>query len=334
MHSTLLSTSSHSLATQHLSRISSFPNLKPDSTSLADAHVRVTEAEAELKKQMLALHSSFVELMKRTLSRPGVADGNVTSLEVETIKERLDMLEKDGVTLIRDGTEKGKGKVKDQDQDQNRGRDGGRVGPSEPQEAHPPPPPESPMVNKHDEAMEVEPEPTSALRTKGEPGGSEPPEKRGKARQLLLELISRLEVVEAMKSSLEERYYDLENRLNSRDSEQMESEKRIETWGQLEGDRDPRGLLRGIDVDVPQTDVGSTVTSAVENATMTSAPSAVITVLEQQVKALREEVEEMKRVKEDNLEAAVQAAVAAARADITATFMAVSVASIMSIYKG
>lgn len=73
--------------------------------------------------------------------------------------------------------------------------------------------------------------------------------KRIKLRELLDDVLSRLEAVEANKVFYEERCNDLEYQLNIRESDELDARrtKRPRTWDELEARRDPSGSLRGLE---------------------------------------------------------------------------------------
>jgi hypothetical protein len=228
MHSTLLSTSTHALAAQHLKRMESFPipNTGIPPPSVADAQSRLRAAELDLGEKMRELHDTFDELMKRTLvqSRPrdrdtyqekekGKDDAGLSRAEIEEVRNRMKVLER---------------RMDD-------------VPPPPPPAVSPPPPP--PSVSRKGKEKE---EPT----TKGEVGeaeGEEPSGKRSRARILLEDMLSRLQAVETLKEDLETRCGDLEDLVNAKVQDEMEI-VRVGNgrWKVVEDLRDVDGVIRGL----------------------------------------------------------------------------------------
>jgi hypothetical protein len=185
MHSTLLSTSTHALAAQHLKRMESFPipNTGIPPPSVADAQSRLRAAELDLGEKMRELHDTFDELMKRTLvqSRPrdrdtyqekekGKDDAGLSRAEIEEVRNRMKVLER---------------RMDD-------------VPPPPPPAVSAPRPP--PPVSRKGKEKE---EPTADAE-----GGEEGPGgKRSRARILLEDMLSRLQAVESLKEDLETRWY-------------------------------------------------------------------------------------------------------------------------------
>lgn len=260
MHSTLLSTSAQSLASQHLKRLETFvrtgtgggsittdtkstTTVKPD--SLADAKARLREAEEELSDRMRGLHQAFSEVMRR--ARPPGRDrragsplpplrgdrdrkldrrkrDKVDDPELIVVKKRLDALERDledGVSASKmSGWDKGKGKAN---------------------ESTPPLRPPSTTAPLH--------RPTPAGERAGDEDGEgkEPGQegKRNRAKALLKDMMDRLEKVEGMRESLETRWWDLEDRVNAREQDELEIERLGQgRWRVIEQLRDPDGVLR------------------------------------------------------------------------------------------
>lgn len=217
MHATLLSTSAHVLDTQHLKRLQGFPPELVNYDNLLEAQSRTRQAESDLNTKMRDLYAAFDILMGRTI--PKLPSGPAG--RGESHQRRLDRRKRDKAdysellavkkrveVLEREGKGTGKGKGKE---------------------------------------VEVAPAPAAP------PTGSVPPppptetgEKRGRARELLDDMLSRLEKVEGMRTELEDRYTDLEDLVNWRQQEELEVVRLGNgRWKMIEELRDPDGMIRG-----------------------------------------------------------------------------------------
>lgn len=206
MHRQLLLTSQHHLAESSLRRIRSFLLLEKDSSTLIDAQKRTVEADMESRHGSAALRDAFIDLWARA---EGVDKGS-GGVVWEDVRERLRRLEETA----------------------------SRVPPAPPTQPAPPSQPATPRpalkpsaTKDNDVPMDTEP--------------SSPPKdgKRGRARELLEDVIARLESVEGMREGFEERLEEFENYLYLTAGEAMD---RMRGWGDLERERDPTGRLRGM----------------------------------------------------------------------------------------
>ena len=204
MHAALLSTSSHALATQALTRLLSFPGADNFHPALVEARRNVAAADRQRHSYIVELQDAFAELMRRAASsRDGDSVVDLGGLELEGVRDRLKRLE--GLSL----------------------------GPKEvthavgtapaPPPGVPPPPPEA------DIEMRVQPGPSETA----PPGeGEAAPKKRVK--EVLREILKRLDALEEAKIAAEDRAEDLENLIWEQAEERIE---RVMTWGQLEKQR-------------------------------------------------------------------------------------------------
>ena len=217
MHATLISTSIHALALQHVKRMESFPI--PESgippPSFADAQYRLRAAEMDLGYKMRELHDTFDELMQRTLvqSKPqSQARSSVNEMEK---KEELSGAE---IEEVRNRT---------------------RVLERRMDEAPPPLP-----TSRKGKEKEQPPTSTTTDGEEGEEGGGG---KRSRARILLEDMLARLQVVESLKENLETRCGDLEDLVNSKVQDEMEIARMGNgRWKVVENLRDVDGVIRGL----------------------------------------------------------------------------------------
>ena len=221
MHSTLLSTSTHALAVQHLKRMESFPipSSGIPSPSLADAQNRLRAAEVELSDRMRELYTTFEELMRRhsSQSRDRNTDGD-SGIVNDKEKERERELSKSEVEGVRNRMEALERRL---------------------DEIPPPPPPPTTTAStrkgKEKESNEAD----------GDGTGIEG--KRSRAKLLLEEMLSRLQAVEGLKDNLDTRCNDLEDLVYSRIQDDLEVVKMGNgRWKDFENMRDPDGSIRGI----------------------------------------------------------------------------------------
>lgn len=214
LHSTLLSTSTHALATQHLTRMLSFP-IPPSgipSSSLADAQNRLRAAEVELGERMRVLHTTFDALMNSYLARaavPSRASSESRDWDRDTDKERdLSKAEMDEV------------------------RERMRILEHRLRDVPPPPPPTSTSRKGKERAT-------------GEQEGIEG--KRSRAKFLLEDMLTRIQVLEGLKEELYTRCNDLEDLVNGRIQDDMGIVSiGNDKWKDFEDMRDPDGVIRGL----------------------------------------------------------------------------------------
>lgn len=226
MHSTLLGTTDQALAARHVERLESFPPAQVNPDTLSDARKRLHEAESRLSDQMRSLHSAFGEMMRRTTPSRRTAGRDSRSFEdrqdvQRMIRDKVDFSELVSVRRRLEGVErqldegvrdKGKGKERERETDPN------------------PPPP----------ATTTGTEPPPAEGTDG---------KRIRARELLEDMLRRLEKVEGMKDHLENRYFDIQDQLNAKEQEELEVLRLGNgRWKMIERLRDPDGVIRGAGV--------------------------------------------------------------------------------------
>lgn len=220
MHSALLSTSSHAIAARHYSRMTAFAQSSSSSSSLhnatstSDAQAQLHAAELELGDRMKELHRTFSDLMRRTL-RPASAHA------LGSPSRRSSEVSSSDLQVLRDRIRQLERKMEDA---------------PPPRDISAPPPP-SPSVKGKEKATTQD----EAERNDGPSG------KRSRARALLEDMSIRLQAVEGMKDSLENRYVDLENMVNAKIQDEMEIERMgNRSWRVIEDLRDPDGSLRGI----------------------------------------------------------------------------------------
>ena len=218
MHATLISTSIHALASQHVKRMESFPI--PESgippSSFADAQNRLRAAEMDLGEKMRELHDTFDELIKRTLVQSKLQsqarspvkemekEEELSRAEIEEVRNRMRVLER-------------------------------RM-----DEVPPPPLPTSRKGKEKEKPLTS----TTADGEEGEEGGGG---KRSRARILLEDMLSRLQTVESLKENLETRCGDLEDLVNSKVQDEMEIARMGNgRWKVVEDLRDVDGVIRGL----------------------------------------------------------------------------------------
>jgi hypothetical protein len=282
MHDALISTSSRALATESFSRLSSFPRSEPDSPVIRDARRRAAEAEAALQTQKAKLANLFTELLRRFLARPDVAEEGLSALGHGTLRERRESSGRERIwTEVKSGAdEAGKEVEVVSGAPQEGGARSIQLAPAAgPSRSAPIPP----LVEQHglSEASEAESSARGAAlpSTEAEAGavavepaseqadGAATPRetKRIKLRELLDDVLSRLEAVEANKVFYEERCNDLEYQLNVLESDELDAlrARRPGTWEELEARRDPSGSLRGLERGQP---LGEVTASSADGA--------------------------------------------------------------------
>ena len=279
MHTTLLAVTSQSLAFESLKRLDQFPRDLMDPEIMKRAVQRTHEADAELNEGMIELHTSFKEVMRLAIpspSSPSLSGGETgsgrrrgsLSLKLEDrartdrdrdvdrrIREKVDY---DDLAAVRKRVIELERRLEDSTSappSESRTRieapdykGKGRAMEPSPPPGHPPlpPPPEDPsfpQARSQDTAEEQE-QNQDGVEVK-EPGKAG---KRSRARALLDDMLIRLEKVESLKGSLEDRYSTLEDLVNSRDQDELEIRRMGNVrWKIIEELRDPDGVIRGVD---------------------------------------------------------------------------------------
>lgn len=288
MHSTLLSTSTHALAIQHLRRMESFP-LPPSgipNASLAEAQNRLRSAEVELGERMKDLYGTFDELMKRTLvSQPTRSSDrdkdSPKERERDTQRDRDRELSKSELDAIRERMRTLERRL----------------------DEVPPPPTPSTSTSTSRKGKEKE------ITEDGVEG------KRSRAKALLENMLSRLEVVENIKDELDSRCNDLEDLVNSRVQDDMEITRLGNSkWKVFEDLRDPDGVIRGIkrkreeeEIPPPPEELpppppssefkGSTSSRSISNINTHNGPDPALTALQAQVTAMVNDRSEIAQLK-------------------------------------
>ncbi|WVF68102.1 hypothetical protein IAT40_002865 [Kwoniella sp. CBS 6097] len=219
MHSTLVSTSAHALALSHFTRLTQFPYTNPTSPAFEDAQRRVRDAERTLNEKMASLHSSFTELMRRTVGRVG--EGGIGALEMDGIKERLRKLEELSSSLASTST---------------------APVPPPPADAPPKLPP-APDESSGSSASTQHVPPAVVETPAIEPKKDAVERTRGRLKAMLNDIITRLERVEDTSGTFDDRLFEVEGTLMIQESDSIDEDY---GWGQLEDRRDPDGKLRGI----------------------------------------------------------------------------------------
>ncbi|KAK8850333.1 hypothetical protein IAR55_004250 [Kwoniella newhampshirensis] len=307
MRDTIISHSDRDIAHKHFTALAKFPHTNPTSPHFEEAERRVRQAEKVLHDQMTALEASFNEVLRRTVGKPGViAEGDVSGLELDGLKERLKRLEdlSPGVTAPLSGGQPNQL-------------------PKSSSETGVPPQP-SPIIGGADQI-------TTDTSDRVEDGGVQQPTKRGKLRAMLQDIIERLSAVEGEKESLEYRCEELENVISLKESDEaMSRDQGIHTWEELAERRDPerrlarkrkareeaeendlraeRGTSMAVAVQamtasVPTPSSAATTTNAPTNSTGTATPEAlpidpriakIITALHKESLGLRQEIAQLK----------------------------------------
>lgn len=215
MRYALASSTLHENAAQHLARLVSFPQATEDSDPVINAKKRVTEAEDTLRKRMVDVQQAFSELLRRSLAKPGVADGDVAHLDLEWVKDRLARLENVGVQVAPEST-----------------------APPPPLDDAPAPPPALPHPATLDDTVPDKPQmagakPDQDVDMEGAVLETEETVRQGKrrrARELLESVVERLSAVEMRTEDIYSQLYAFEG--NQR-------EPGIVSWEELYEKRDP-----------------------------------------------------------------------------------------------
>jgi hypothetical protein len=248
-------TQQRAYASRALDRLKGF---KADERALAGALTSLSTADDNLRTQTEALQDAFADLLRQALSRPGVGKGDVSNLHIEQLRDRLVKLEHD-IPALRESREPG--------EITHSATPTAAVRPPPKQPPpHPPsmPPPPLPMSSEEAEvAMDLDVEehaPLAAAKSKqketdtqkgkGTPQPANAPKdtsaaaKRGRARALLHDLISRVEVsedkmdrvfgrIDDMEDRLSEQVYDMED---YREKQEEEKRRRKDRAGRLAGE--------------------------------------------------------------------------------------------------
>ncbi|WRT70471.1 uncharacterized protein IL334_007469 [Kwoniella shivajii] len=234
MHTALVTTSQHSLALKHFSRLSTFPHTNPTSVAFEDAQKRVSQAERALNDQMIALQSSFTELIRRTINKTGNSLEAISALEIDGLKERMRKLEEIDSRILK--------------QPENVEQP-----PPPPVRDVPPPPPLDECTAEGSTTVSVDQDIDVEM-------------KKRKVGAVLDDIIARLDKCESMKDDFDFRIDTVETELMTKDSDFMDNEARRKQmreysgWSGLENRRDPNGAIRGLkrkerDVDAGELDV-------------------------------------------------------------------------------
>lgn len=218
MHEALISVSARSLARSHLARLQSFTG-PSSSTALADAEDRVRLADKSVAEAMNDMNDSFAELLWRT-TRDGRGP-DADAFERDAIKERLAKLE----SLSTNGA-----LLPQPSQQQAPLPTPSPAIPATPASAIPAPPPPPPTSARADvSAQDVEMDGKN-----GEDGEVEQIEhKRRRAKDLLKDVLRRLDAMEHQRDELNIRCDDLENWI----WENAENDVQAMSWDRLEAAR-------------------------------------------------------------------------------------------------
>ncbi len=208
LHSALLQISAQQLAIARRDRISDFRSIDPSILEVAKENV--ASLEKELEDRLSTVHTAFAELIKRAISKPGIANDNVSVLELNEINEKLSRLENAAIlpsSYIAPPPQP----------------------PQPPSEIPLPPPPPSPTVPPTEQGGSVvNPSITHQA-------------KRKRARDVLDKIVNRLEILEDFKDEIEVKLGDIEDQT----LELTGLPTPVRSWDDLENRRDPTGKLRG-----------------------------------------------------------------------------------------
>lgn len=224
--------SKRDLAKRAYERLSAFQT--GNDSSLTNAKNALDAASLRSKTQVAMLQDTFIDLLKASLSRPGVRIGDVESLQIEKIRDRIAALEKDiqeekvvlREVVDQNGTRKGKGRAtevataeSDMEIDE--------ATPPLPPLSPPPLPPPLPSPKSLDKGKEVPavkpkeatPDPLAAAKDNTAPA------KRDRARALLHQVLQRLEEAENKMDAVIDRCGDFEEALAQHELEMFEKDE-------------------------------------------------------------------------------------------------------------
>lgn len=290
MHSTLLATTTQALAARHVERLEAFPQNLVNYETLTSARDRLREADTDLNDTMRSLQTAFADVMRRATPPPGGGQGGRRDPRVaedrqemqRMIRDKVDFSELVSVGKRLEGVERQLEEGVELRAYKGKGK-----------EKEPSPPP-IPTVPGDD--------------------GTDVSTKRSRARELLEDMLKRLEKVEGMKEYLENRYFDIQDQLNAREQEELEILRLGNgRWKIIEELRDPDGVIRGLkrrkidkDEDIeevpmeldPVSQQGDPTTSAAQpkasdSASAASPSDSVVQTLRTQVETLQKEIAEM-----------------------------------------
>ncbi|RXK39816.1 hypothetical protein M231_02871 [Tremella mesenterica] len=271
IRASISTSSSLDLAIQHLQRLSSFRLSSPE--LLDAARFRIRDLESELKTKLFVAQRTFGRLMRHSLSIPGVKEGDMTGLDLDWVKDRLDGMEE----KVREVSDQVVGGVRDSRmirEDVQMSWDGsggvrgvsgefsGEVqatsGPSRPVQQFSSTGPTGPAglsgpvarsgrLGSFDQRRSSDPSrriiPEGEAQDSGETAedvvmisDGTRQAKRSRARRMLENMLERLEAIEIRSEEIENQLYCFEG--NQRDPG-------IKSWKELLDLRDPDGRLRG-----------------------------------------------------------------------------------------
>lgn len=217
MHRHLVLTTSHQLAQTSLSRLQSFRSLDITSSTLVEAQTRVEEAEKEVYKASVSMRNAFTGLWR--LTEGFVGEKGLEGVEWEGLKERLVRLEEGGT--LPPGAKAQRAAL-----------------PPEPKGSIPPALP-TPAIEEPPAKDDIEMADPSNSGFVSEARQA----KRNRARELLEDVLTRVDGMERMRQGFEDRFEEFENHLFLGQGAEMD---KIRGWGDLERQKDPTGRLRGI----------------------------------------------------------------------------------------
>ncbi|EIW69734.1 hypothetical protein TREMEDRAFT_61497 [Tremella mesenterica DSM 1558] len=271
IRASISTSSSLDLAIQHLQRLSSFRLSSPE--LLDAARFRIRDLESELKTKLFVAQRTFGRLMRHSLSIPGVKEGDMTGLDLDWVKDRLDGMEE----KVREVSDQVVGGVRDsrmirEDVQMSwdgsggvRGASGdfsGEVqptsGPSRPIQQFPSTGPTGPAgfsgpvarsgrLGSFDQRRSSDPSRQTIPEGEAQDLAETAEDvdmisddtrqaKRSRARRMLENMLERLEAIEMRSEEIENQLYCFEG--NQRDPG-------IKSWKELLDLRDPDGRLRG-----------------------------------------------------------------------------------------
>ena len=280
------------MAQKSLSRHENFASLRNTSPVFLRAQIRVKETEEALEKATRAMQDAFSGLWRRTEDR--IEDKGWNNMDVEDIRVRLNKLEETESI--------------------------GRMVPARPGVSPPVPPtpmPSAPLDQKNAGLKQM----SDSTALEGKPG------KKARARELLEDILLRLEKVETMKDGFDDRLEEFENYFYLTAGEEIDRARG--GWPQLEKKRDSDGRLRGL-AQAPE-EVSSALDDAKDWGVLeeeldpngrsrgerfkieTGVPNAEIQMLQEQVVSLKEEIQLLRSEKEKNNREVIVAVIEAMR---------------------